>query len=62
LSKDNRVKSLEGLMIKIGYDPTDVKAIEDIIKKKNANISALRKQLKLTSTKDPQTKEIEESE
>ena len=39
-------------MIKIGYDPTDVKAPEDIIRKKNVDISALRKKLKLPSTED----------
>lgn len=43
LAKDKRVNSLEDLVIKIRYDPTDVKAVEDIIKKKNTNIVALRK-------------------
>lgn len=28
VAKDNRVKSLEDLVIKIGYDPTDVKVVE----------------------------------
>ena len=49
-------------MIKIGYDPKDVKVVEEILKKKNADIAALTKQLKLPSTEDPKTKEIEESE
>ena len=62
LEKDNKVKSLEYLVIKIGYDPTDVKVAEEMIKKKNVDITSLRKQLKLPSTKDPQTKEIAESE
>jgi len=62
LENDNRVKSLEDLVIKIGYDPTNVKVVEDIIKKKNTDITALRKQLKLPSTEDPQTKEVAESE
>lgn len=43
LAKDNRVKSLENLVIEIGYDPTDVKVVEDIIKKKKIDIAALRK-------------------
>lgn len=43
LAKDNMVKSLEYLVIKIRYDPTDVKVAEVIIKKKNANIISLRK-------------------
>ena len=43
-AKDNRIKTLEELVLKIGYDPYNVKATEEIIKKKNANISSLRKQ------------------
>jgi len=38
LDKDNGIKSLEDLVVKIGYDPKDVSATEDIIKKKNLNI------------------------
>lgn len=62
LAKDNRIKSLEGLVIKIGYGPTNVKVVEAIIKKKNIDIAALRKQLKWPSIEDPETKEITESE
>jgi hypothetical protein len=57
-AKDNKIKTLEELVLKIGYDPVNVKAIEEVIKKKNADIATLRKQLKLPPTKDPQTKEI----
>jgi hypothetical protein len=32
--KDNRIKSLEDLVLKIGYDPSNVKAAEEIIKKR----------------------------
>jgi hypothetical protein len=35
---------------------------EEMIKKKNADIASLRKQLKLPPTEDPQTKEIAEKE
>ena len=31
LSKDNKLKSLEDIIIKIGYDPQDCKAIEEIL-------------------------------
>jgi hypothetical protein len=48
---------LEELVLKIGYDPANVKAAEEMIKKKNADIASLRKQLKLPPTEDPQTKE-----
>jgi len=62
LAKDNMIKSLEDLVVKIGYDPKDVKVSEEIIKKKNLDIAALRKQLKLLAIEDPLTKEIEKNE
>jgi hypothetical protein len=51
-SKDNMIKTLEELVLKIGYDPLNVKVVEDMIKKKNTNIKYLRKQLKLPPTVD----------
>jgi len=33
-SKDTKIKSLEDLIVKIGYDPSDLKEYEEIIKKK----------------------------
>jgi hypothetical protein len=53
---------LEELVLKIGYDPSNVKVAEEMIKKKNADIASLRKQLKLLPTKDSQAKEIAEKE
>jgi hypothetical protein len=61
-AKDSKIKTLEELVLKIGYDSTNVKAAEEMIKKKNADIAALRKQLKLPPTEDPQTKDIAERE
>jgi hypothetical protein len=61
-AKDNKIKTLEELVLKIGYDPANIKAAEEMIKKKNADITSLRKQLKLPPTEDPQTKEIAERE
>jgi hypothetical protein len=61
-AKDSKIKTLEELVLKIGYDPANVKAAEEMIKKKNADIAALRKQLKLPPTEDPQTKDIAERE
>jgi hypothetical protein len=49
-AKDNRIKSLEELVLKIGYDPSNVKAVEELLKKKNVDISFLRKKLKLPPT------------
>jgi hypothetical protein len=61
-AKDNRIKSLEEMVLKIGYDPSNVKVAEELLKKKNANIASLRKQLKLSATKDSQAKEMAETE
>lgn len=46
-AKDNIIKSLEDLVIELGHDPNDVKAAEKLISKKNEDIAALRKKLKL---------------
>lgn len=64
LEKVTKIKTLEDLVINLGYDPSDFKAVEEIIKKKkkNAYIKALREQLKLPSTEDPQTKDMDEAE
>jgi predicted RNase H-like nuclease (RuvC/YqgF family) len=61
-AKDNRIKTLEELIVKIGYDSTNVKAVEEMIKNKNSDIASLRKQLKLPPTEDPRAKEIAEKE
>jgi DNA-binding transcriptional MerR regulator len=52
---------LEELVLKIRYDPSNVKAIEEMLKNKNVNIASLRKQLKLPPTEDSQAKEIVET-
>jgi hypothetical protein len=61
-AKDNRIKTLEELVLKIGYDPSNVKAAEEMINKKNFDIASLRKQLNLPPTDDSQAKEIAEKE
>jgi hypothetical protein len=50
LAKENKIKSLEEMVLKIGYDPSNIKAVEELIKKKNVDIASLRKQLKLPAT------------
>jgi hypothetical protein len=50
------------MVLKIGYDPSNVKAVEELLKKKNDDIASLRKQLKLPATEDSQAKEMDESE
>jgi hypothetical protein len=61
-AKDNKIKTLEELVLKIRYDPSNVKEDEEMIKKKNADIASLRNQLKLPPTVDSQVNEIAETE
>lgn len=42
-AKDNIIKSLEEFIIELGHDPKDIKAVESLIKKKNEDITTLRK-------------------
>jgi len=61
-NKDKRIKSLEELVLNIGYDPSNVKSMEEMVKMKNDDIASLRNQLKLPPTKDSQAKEIAKME
>ena len=60
--KDNRIKSLEDLVMEVGYNPKDIKVAEELNKKKNVDIVSLKKQLKLPTTEHPQTKEVLKNE
>jgi hypothetical protein len=60
-AKDSRIKMLEELVLKIRYDPSNVKAVKDMLKNKNVDIASLRKQLKQPPTEDSQEKEITET-
>ena len=42
-AKDNRIKTLEEIIIGLGHNPKDVKSIKVLIKKKDEDIAALRK-------------------
>ena len=42
-AKDLRIKSLEEFILQVGYDPANVKAVEQLVKNKNEEIAALRK-------------------
>ena len=57
-AKYNRIKTLEEIIIGLGHNPKDVKGIEALIKKKDDDIAALRKQLKLPASRHPQTEEM----
>jgi len=58
LAKDNRIKSLEEIIIELGHDSKDAKGIKALMKKKEDDIAALKKQLKLPITMHPQTTEV----
>lgn len=63
LAKDNRIKSLEEIIIELGHNPKDPKTTKVLIKKKEDDIVALKKQLKLPTTMHPQaTKFVKEKE
>jgi hypothetical protein len=62
IAKDKKIKTLEELVLKIGYDPSNVKAVEEMLRKKNVDIESLRKHLKLPPMEDSQTKDIAETE
>ena len=46
LAKDNRINSLEDIIIELGHDPKDPKAIQSLLKMRDADLAALRKKLK----------------
>jgi len=62
LAKDTKIKSLEDLVLKMGYDPSNINVVEELVRKKNVELSTLRKQLELLASEDPMTNEIEETE
>lgn len=57
-AKETRIKYLEELVTEVGYDPRNIKVAEELIKKKNVHIAALKKELKLPPTEHPQLKEV----
>jgi len=57
-AKDNRIKTLEEIIVDLGHDPKDHKGVKALMKKKDDDIAALRKQLRLPPTVHPQTAEL----
>jgi len=57
-AKDNIIKSLEEIIIELGHDPNDRKGVQGLMKKKDEDITALRKQIKLPPTLHPQTEGV----
>lgn len=58
LAKDNRAKTLEEIIVDLGHDPKDAKGIKALMKKKEEDIAAPRKQSRLPLTMHPQTTEL----
>lgn len=57
-SKDKSIKTLEDIIVGLGHDPKDPKGVRALMKKKEDDIVALKKRLKLVPTKHPQTAEL----
>jgi len=55
---DNRIKSMDEIIIELGHDPKDAKDIKALMKKKEEDIATLRKYLKLPPSMHPQTAEV----
>jgi len=49
---------LEEIIIELGHDPNDPKGIQALMKKKDEDITTLRRQIKLPATLHPQTTEV----
>ena len=58
-AKDNRIKTLEDIIVDLGHDPKDPKGVRALMKKKNDDITALKKRLKLPPTEHPQKEELQ---
>jgi len=57
-AQDNRIRSLEYIIIELGHDPSDPKAVQALLKEKEADIAALRKMVKIPATLHPQTEDV----
>ena len=59
-AKDNRIKTLEDIIVDMGHDPNDPTGVKALMKKKDDDLKALKKRLKLPPTEHPQTTELQE--
>jgi len=58
-AKENRIKTLEEIIVDLEHDPKDPKGVRALIKKKDDDIAALKKRLRLLPTQHPQTRELQ---
>jgi len=59
MAKDNRIKTLEDIIVDLGHDSKDPKGVRTLMKKKDDGIAALRKRLRLLPTEHPQIGELQ---
>ena len=59
MAKDNKIISLEDIIIDLGHDPKDPKGVRVLMKKSEDDLNALKKRLKLLPTEHPQTSELQ---
>ena len=57
LAKENRIKSLEDIIIELGHDPKYAKGIKELMRKKEEDNDALKKKLKMPPM-HPQTIDV----
>ena len=57
-AKDNRIRSLEDIIIELWHDPSDPQAVQALVMVKEADIAALRKMVKIPATLHPQTEDV----
>jgi len=48
-SKDNKIKTLEEIIVDLRHDPKDPKGVKALMKKKDDDIATLRKKIEVTS-------------
>ena len=49
-AKDNKIKKLEDIIVDLGHDPKDPKGVRALMKKKDDDIAAFKKRLRLLPT------------
>ena len=49
---------MEEIIIELGHDPKDIKAVQALLKLRDADMAALRKMVKVLATIHPQTEEV----
>lgn len=62
LTKDTKIQTLEGIIMKLGTNPDHVNSLQNLIKIKDENIQTLRKKLKFPEHAQTQKLDVMEKE